>query len=169
MGSARWWTLPSRSVWPACSGASSWGLPLSSLALDGSDARSAGGQAPLALRYPDLVVLALALPVFVIADLPMVGYAAAAAAWLAQHAILLVAQRRATAALRSGDRRVALASIAAATLGRVWLVTLAILLVGLLGDREDGLAAAVLCLALVTIHFGALAFTRLLYPQEREA
>ncbi len=44
--------------------------------------------------------------------------------------------------------------VGASTLGRVWLVALAVLLVGLLGDREDGLAAAVLTAVLVTVHLG---------------
>ena len=44
-------------------------------------------------------------------------------------------------------------------------MTLAILLVGLLGEREDGLAAAVLSLALVTVHLGCLAARKLLYPE----
>jgi hypothetical protein len=123
-----------------------------------------GARAPVWLRYADLVLLAVALPVFVVAGLPMLGYAAAAAAWLAQHGVLVLAQRRAAEALRRGDRRVALGSIAAATLGRVWIVTLAILLVGLLAEREDGLAAAVLSLVLVTAHFASLGLTRLLYP-----
>jgi L-asparagine transporter-like permease len=114
----------------------------------------------------DLGLLALALPVFVVADLPMLGYAVAAAAWIAQHLILAFAQRRAAQALQRGDRRLAMGAIGAATLGRVWLVTLAILLVGLLGEREDGLAAAVLSLALVTTHFLALGLTRLFYPEE---
>jgi hypothetical protein len=139
---------------------------VSSLALDGSDATRRAGQPPLALRYPDVGLLALALPVFIVADLPMLGYVVAAAAWIAQHAILLASQRYAASALRRGDRRAAMAAVGAATLGRVLLVTLAILLVGLLGEREDGLAAAVLSLALVTVHFLALGFTRLLYPED---
>jgi hypothetical protein len=109
----------------------------------------------------------LALPVFLVAELPLLGYVVAAAAWIAQHAILAFAQRGAARALRRGDRRRALGAIGAATLGRVWLVTLAILLVGLLGERDDGLAAAVLSLVLVSVHFGALGFERLLYPEER--
>jgi hypothetical protein len=137
---------------------------LSSLALDGSEAAREAGRPPLALRYPDLGVLALALPIFVLADLPMLGYAVAAGAWVAQHLILAFAQRRAADALQRGDRRLAMGAIGAATLGRVWLVTTAILLVGVLADREDGLAAAVLTLVLVTVHFLALGFTRLLYP-----
>ena len=39
------------------------------------------------VRYLDLIVLALALPVFVVAGWPMLGYAAGAVAWLAQRAI----------------------------------------------------------------------------------
>ena len=119
------------------------------------------------LRHADLGLLALALPVFVLADLPLLGYAAAAAAWLAQHAVLVLAERRAAAALGRGDRRTALGLVGASTLGRVWLVALAVLLVGLLGDREDGLAAAVLCLALVTVHLAALALTKLLEAGKR--
>jgi hypothetical protein len=121
------------------------------------------------LRYADLVLLALAAPIFVLADLPLVGYVAAALAWLAQHAILVFAERRSAAALQTGNRRAALGSIAAATLGRVWLVTLAILLVGLLAEREDGLAAAVLCLALVTVHLAGQALSRLFAPQPGES
>ena len=36
-------------------------------------------------------------------------------------------------------------------LGRVWMVTIAALLVGLFAEREDGLAAALLLTALFTI------------------
>ena len=139
---------------------------MSTLALEGSDADS-GGRPSAVLRHADLGLLALALPVFVLADLPLLGYGAAAAAWLAQHAVLVLAERRAAAALGRGDRRTALGLVGASTLGRVWLVALAVLLVGLLGDREDGLAAAVLCLALVTVHLAALALTKLLEAGKR--
>jgi hypothetical protein len=142
---------------------------VSTLALEGSDAATARSGPPAWLRYADLGLLALALPLFVVAGLPMLGYAVAAGAWVVQHLILALAQRRATEALRRGDRRVAMGVIGAATLGRVWLVTLAVLLVGLLAERGDGLAAALLSLVLVTVHFAALAFTRLLYPDEGQA
>jgi hypothetical protein len=138
---------------------------LSTLALRTSDAGAESGRPPLALRYADVAVLIAALPIFLVAGLPMLGYAVCAAAWLAQHAVLTVAERGAKGALEGGDRRRALGITAAATLGRLWLVTLAILLVGLLGEREDGLAAAVLALVLVTVHFATLAISRLLYPQ----
>jgi hypothetical protein len=139
---------------------------LSTLALEGSAAAASGARPGVLLRYADLIVLALALPVFVVAGWPLVGYAVAAAAWLAQHVVLFYANRASLAALRRGDRKRALGIVGAATVGRLWLVTLAILLVGLLGEREDGLAAAVLTFLLVTGHLGCLAIDRLLHPPE---
>jgi len=121
------------------------------------------------LRYADLGLLALALPIFLVAGLPMLGYAVAAAAWLAQHAILLAADRGSARALVAGDRRKALGIVGVATLSRVWLVALSILLVGLLGEREDGLAAAVLTFALVTLHLGSLAVAKLVHPEGERA
>ena len=56
-------------------------------------------------------------------------------------------------------------TIAAATLGRVWLLALAILLVGL-ADREAGLAAAVLAVPVVTVYFAGLGIGRMLEPEE---
>jgi putative exporter of polyketide antibiotics len=55
--------------------------------------------------------------------------------------------------------------MAAATLGRVWLIALAVLLVGL-AEREAGLAAALLSAALFTVYLGTQFVTRLLEPQE---
>ena len=141
---------------------------MSTFALEGSDTASAGRPSAL-LRYADLGLLALALPIFLVAGLPMLGYAVAAAAWLAQHAILLAADRGSARALAAGDRRKALGIVGVATLSRVWLVALSILLVGLLGEREDGLAAAVLTFALVTLHLGSLAVAKLLHPEGERA
>ena len=45
------------------------------------------------LRYLDLVLLAVALPVFLLAGLPMLGYAGAAVAWLLQRGIQHVSDR----------------------------------------------------------------------------
>jgi hypothetical protein len=118
------------------------------------------------LPWLDLVVLALALPVFAISGLPMVGYAAAAGAWIAQRAIELAAQRRVAGALERGDRRSALGVTAGAMLGRVWLVALVILLVGLLAEREDGLAAAVLAAVLMTCYL-IVRFTTRLFGEEQ--
>ncbi len=117
------------------------------------------------LRFGDLVLLAAALPIFVAADWPLLGYAVATGAWLAQHVLILLSDRASKSALAAGDRRRALGIVGAATLGRLWLVATAILLVGLLAEREDGLAAAVLTLALVTSHLIFLGFSKFLYPE----
>jgi hypothetical protein len=114
----------------------------------------------------DLVLLAAGLPVFIAADLPMAGYAVIAAVWLAQHAIELAADRAAARALERGERRAAMGWIGATTLARVWLVMLAILLVGLLSDRDAGLAAAVFAVILFTVHLGARLLARALGPDE---
>jgi L-asparagine transporter-like permease len=142
---------------------------LSTLALEtatGPDPAARQRRPGVLLRYADLALLALALPIFIAAGWPLVGYAAAAAAWLAQHAMIFFSDRASRAALAAGDRNRALGIVGATTLGRVWLVAMAILLVGLLAEREDGLAAAVLTLALVTLHLACLAFSKLLYPED---
>jgi hypothetical protein len=135
---------------------------LSTLALEGSRPVGAAGRLAVAARHADLLLLALALPVFLVAGWPLLGYATAAGAWLGATGIQVLSERRASTVLRRGERRAALGTIAAATLARVWLVTLAILLTGLLAEREDGLAAAVLAAALVTVHLIAMALTRAL-------
>jgi hypothetical protein len=114
------------------------------------------------IRYADLALLALALPVFLLADLPMLGYAVAAAAWLVQRAALHITERRVAESLATGERRAAVGVKAASTLGRAWFVAACVLLVGLLGDREDGLAAAVLAAVLFTAQLGGIALSRIL-------
>jgi hypothetical protein len=94
----------------------------------------------------------------------MLGYAVIAAAWLVASAIQLAADRHVNRSLARGHRNSALGALAAATLGRVWLVAMAILLVGL-SDRESGLAAAVLAAVLVTVHLAGMAIGRLMAPE----
>ena len=53
----------------------------------------------------------------------------------------------------------------AATLGRVWLIALAVLIVGLV-EREAGLAAALLSAALFTLYLGSRVLDRLLHPED---
>ncbi len=103
-------------------------------------------------RNFDLLVLALALPVFVALDAPIAGYLAAGGAWLIGRLGKAAADRRRAAALGASNRNAALGLTAAAMLGRLWILAGAILIVGLVGDREAGLAGAVLAAALVTAY-----------------
>jgi hypothetical protein len=114
------------------------------------------------IRYADLALLVLALPVFLMAGLPMLGYAVVAVAWLIQRAVLHAAERRVATSLAAGERRAAMGVKAASTLGRAWFLAACVLLVGLLGDREDGLAAAVLAAVLFTAQLGGIALSRML-------
>ena len=99
----------------------------------------------------DLMVLAAALAVFVVAGWPILGFAVAAAAWLAQRGIQVLAGRR-------------MGTLAASTLGRVWLMVTAALLAGI-ADRETGLAATLLLLVLFTVSFAAQGIAYLLEPE----
>ena len=118
------------------------------------------GRTSLALRNVDLLLLAAGLPVFLAAGLPMLGYAVLAGVWLAQAVVEYIFEVRANRALGEGNRQAAMGWTAVTTLTRVWVVALAVLLVGL-QDREAGLAAAVFALVLFTIHLGARVLTRL--------
>lgn len=115
-------------------------------------------------KHVDLLVLAAALAVFALGGLPLLGYAVAAAAWLAQRGIQALATRRTAAELAAGNRQRAMGIVAATTLGRVWLMVTAVLLGGL-AEREAGLAAAVLLLVLFTISFAAQGIVHLLEPE----
>lgn len=102
------------------------------------------------VRYLDLVALAAALPLFLLAGLPMLGYTVAAGAWLVQRGINHLAQAKAKA---SDDPRTVVGLLAGSMIGRGWLTAGSIMAVGLAGAREDGLAAAILCIALFSIYF----------------
>ena len=114
------------------------------------------------LRYLDLVLLVVALPVFLLAGLPLLGYLAAAVAWVVQRAIQAQTDRRAR---ESDDPRKVAGLLAGSMIARGWLMALAVFGVGMAADREDGLAAAVLCIALFTAYFSATMLTR---PFERQ-
>jgi hypothetical protein len=118
------------------------------------------------LRYLDLLILGIALPVFIVAGLPLAGYAALAAAWIVQRVVQASAERQAVRSLAEGVRKNAVGLLAGSVLVRLWIVTLAILLVGLIGDRHDGLAAAILAFVLVTCSLGSRALTQFLDAPE---
>jgi hypothetical protein len=102
------------------------------------------------VRYFDFVVLVLALPVFIIADFPIVGYITAAGAWTGQRLIQMLANRRAAA---SKDPRTVVGVLAGSMIGRGWLVAATIFIVGVADSNKAGLAAAVLFIVLFTVYF----------------
>jgi hypothetical protein len=129
----------------------------------------AGSRLVMAIRFFDLALLAAALPVFLAAGLPLTAWGVVAAVWLACLGVELWAERRVGQELAGGNRREAMGWVAITSLGRVWLIALAVLLVGLLDEREAGLAAALLSAVLFTVHFGARFIVRAMTPPEERA
>ena len=102
------------------------------------------------LRNLDLVLLAIALPVFLAAGLPLLGYATALVIWLMWRAIGAYAERKARATPDLG-RMAAITT--GSMIGRGWLMGLTLLAVGLSAGDDVGLSAAVLCVVLFTVSF----------------
>jgi TctA family transporter len=118
---------------------------------------------PLAVvRYLDVVVVVLAAPFVILTGAPVLGYAVGAAAWLVTRVAGVVIER---AARRRRDARAVAALNLTVLLGRVWVVGLSILAVGLAADREDGLMAALLALVAFTVY---LATSLIIRPLERK-
>ncbi len=109
-----------------------------------SDSRGRG-----LLGHLDLLVLAAALPVFILAGLSPLSYAAIAVAWLVQKALGLVLERRAEA---SRDPKTVAGLMVGGTLGRAFL-TFPPLVAVAIADEEAGLPALLLVFVLFTVYF----------------
>ncbi len=118
---------------------------------------------PLAfVRYLDVVIVVLAAPFILLTGAPGLGYLVGAGAWLVTRVAGVLAER---AAARRSDARAVAAINLAVLLGRVWIVGLSILAVGLAADREDGLMAALTALVAFTVYLATSLITR---PLERK-
>jgi hypothetical protein len=109
------------------------------------------------MRVLDLVLLALALPVFLIAGLPVLGWVTGGGIWLMWRGIGAWADRR---ALASRDARVVAGYEAGGMIARGWLMALTLLAVGLAAGSDVGLAAAVLDVFLFSVFFTFKLITR---------
>jgi hypothetical protein len=112
------------------------------------------------VRYLDIVVVILAAPFVVIAGGPVTGYVVGAVAWIVTRILGDLIERYA----RTRTYRTQVALNFGVMIGRVWVVGIAILLVGRSADRADGLMAALLAFVAFTIY---LATSLILRPSER--
>jgi hypothetical protein len=117
----------------------------------------------IVVRYLDVLIVVLAAPFVVLTGLPVLGYAAGAVAWFVQRVIGVAIEGRIRG---QRDIRAVVGLGLGASLGRAWLVGLTILVVGLAGEREDGVMAAVLVLVAYTVY---LVTSIILRPLERNA
>jgi hypothetical protein len=102
------------------------------------------------LRNFDIALLAIALPVFIAADINILGWVTGAGLYVGQRLVRAWAIRRAE---RADDPRTTVGLLAGSMLARGWIVSGAILAVGLTTESEVGLSAAVLFLATFTVYF----------------
>ena len=108
------------------------------------------------LGWADIAFLVAALPVFLVARLPLLGYVACASAWLLARGLHQVLTR---AAARAESPRNVAGLLVLGMITRVWLVALAIIAAGL-SDREARLAGAVFAAALFQVYLIAVMITR---------
>ena len=101
------------------------------------------------LRYLDLLVLAIALPIFLAADLPLIAWGGVALIWTLQRFVQELLMKRAQA---TGNPRAAMGMMSASLIARVWLLALAVLAIGLTEDGA-GLPAAVLTAVVFQVWF----------------
>jgi hypothetical protein len=104
----------------------------------------------IALRNLDLVVLAVALVVFLVADLPFGGWLTAAGIWAMWRGIGWFSDRKAAEAT---DPKHVVGIATGSMIGRGWLMAIILVTVGLLTEDEVGLTAAVLSVVLFTAWF----------------
>jgi hypothetical protein len=102
------------------------------------------------LKFPDFIVLAIALPVFLLADWPIAGWAVAAVAWLGTTVLIIFMQQRAA---RATEARHQVGLIVGGSLARAWIAAAAILAAGLIFGDSAGLACALLMIVLFTVYF----------------
>jgi len=112
------------------------------------------------VRYLDVMVVLLAAPFVILADGPVLGYVVGGAAWIFTRVVGALIERYA----RSRDFKAQIALNFGVMMGRVWVVGIAILVVGKTADRADGLMAALVALVAFTLY---LATTLILRPTER--
>jgi len=102
-------------------------------------------------RNMDIALLVAALPIFLLGDLPIAGWAVGAGAYVIQRVVRDVLANQAR---KSDDPRSVAGILVASMLGRGFLIAFTLLGVGLAAGNKAGLCAAVLFLAAFTISFG---------------
>ena len=109
------------------------------------------------LRYLDVCLVLATAPFVLVGGMPTLGYVVGAGAWVLTRAgtAFMHAQAR-----RASDAKVRAGLLVAGLLGRVWLVALAVILARYAGSKDDGIMAAVLVLAALTVYLVMSFITR---------
>lgn len=125
---------------------------------EGPPPPSADAPGPVALRYPDVVLVLIAtIPVLALGA-PVLGYAVGGAAWIVQRAASVMAERR-IAQIR--ELRPRLGYGVGLSMLRVWVLAGAIVAAGVGGTRPDGLTAALVIFGAFSAYFARSAFEQI--------
>lgn len=116
------------------------------------------------LRFPDFIVLGLMLPVFVLADWPLAGWAVATIGWFVQAIVIGLMEQK---ALRASEPRQQVGLVVGGSLVRAWLAAATILIAYFVGGDDAGLACALLMIGLFTIYFTNKLFFHFTSPSEK--
>ena len=108
-------------------------------------------------RNVDLIFLAVALGFFLALGLPILGWATAAGAWIAQR---LLRDFLAARARKADDPREMVGYLAGSMIARGWICSLIIFGVGLATEDAVGLSAAVLFVFTFTFYLTVTMITR---------
>lgn len=105
-----------------------------------------------ALRYIDLVLLWLSVPLALVLGAPQLGVLLAAVVWTVQRIVAVQVDRRAR---KRESVREAIGLNMATMFARMWLVAATIVVAGVGGEHADGVAAAAMLLVAFTISLAA--------------
>jgi hypothetical protein len=104
---------------------------------------------PLVLvRFADVLLVILAAPFVILMGGPLLGYLVGGGVWIVTRIAGVYIERAAKG--RSAKAQVGLTF--GALMGRAWILGITILVVGIAGEREDGLMAALLVLVAFTVY-----------------
>jgi len=113
------------------------------------------------VRYLDVILVVLAAPFVILMGGSVLGYAVAGVTWIVSR---FGASAIENAMKRSKNPRAQVGVGFAVLMGRAWLMGIAILVVGLAGEKEDGLMAALVALVAFSVYLATQLITR---PMER--
>jgi hypothetical protein len=105
-----------------------------------------------AARWIDVILVVAAAPFVLLMGAPVTGYVAAALGWVATRVAGHLIERRAQ---RTENPRTAVGLMLFGGLGRAWAMGLIIVVVGVAGERQDGLTAAVLAFVAFSVYLAA--------------
>jgi hypothetical protein len=102
------------------------------------------------VRYLDVCLVLATAPFVLVGGMPLFGYLVGAAAWLLTRVGTAYVHERAR---RVGDPKLRAGLQVGGMMGRVWIVTFAVVLARLAGSKADGIMAAALVLGAFTVYF----------------